>query len=147
LVGFSSPRRPLILFLREIKFGALARRVLRDSGAQWLATGVSCVFHLICRRHPYRRFSTGHYAQISWSDATDPSGSRPRLFRASDLNKDQTYYLASITEDNLRHVCLAAGAYMFRTHRRLDAIIIGSISNRSSYQTPGSGNRQTEGIA
>lgn len=39
----------------------------------------------------------GHYAR----KAHHPQNHRPQLMRASDLSKDQTYYLSSITESSL----------------------------------------------
>ena len=67
---------------REIKFGALLDRLVPPSpGAEaaktWLATG--------------------HYAQVDWSTP------RPRLLRARDRSKDQTYYLSSLRESRLAH--------------------------------------------
>ncbi|KAJ7707512.1 5-methylaminomethyl-2-thiouridylate-methyltransferase [Mycena rosella] len=67
---------------REIKFGALLER-LPDKGA-WLATG--------------------HYARKDWA------AGRPRLLRAADGAKDQSYYLASITEPGLARALFPIGA-------------------------------------
>lgn len=63
---------------REIKFGALMDRVITPTPGNWLATG--------------------HYAGIEWSEE-----GRPKLVRAKDRTKDQTYYLSSVGEDRLRH--------------------------------------------
>ncbi len=45
----------------------------------------------------------GHYAQI------DLSGPYPRLLRALDQNKDQTYFLSQLREDQLRNVMFPIG--------------------------------------
>lgn len=73
----------LIMYVREVKFGALLDKLpMKDV---WLATG--------------------HYARKSWSgpppSEAGPSTSRPKLLRPSDLQKDQTYYLSSISESAL----------------------------------------------
>ncbi|EJD02272.1 tRNA-methyltransferase [Fomitiporia mediterranea MF3/22] len=65
---------------REVKFGALMDHVVKKNGAQWLATG--------------------HYAGVGWIQS-GPLRPRPRLVRAVDRDKDQTYFLSSITESSL----------------------------------------------
>ena len=75
---------------REIKFGALMDRVLptipttggEEGGKKsWLATG--------------------HYADVEWTEIDQKP--RPRLMRAKDRTKDQSYYLSSVAEDRLAH--------------------------------------------
>ncbi|CAE6502063.1 unnamed protein product [Rhizoctonia solani] len=62
---------------REIKFGALFESIISPGDkSTWLATG--------------------HYAKISYHHG------RPRLMRAKDGNKDQTYYLSSVGESKLK---------------------------------------------
>ncbi|KAG8708257.1 hypothetical protein FRC11_006616, partial [Ceratobasidium sp. 423] len=62
---------------REVKFGALFDSIIpREADDTWLATG--------------------HYARITYHYG------RPRLMRAKDGNKDQTYYLSSVGESRLR---------------------------------------------
>ncbi|CAE6420447.1 unnamed protein product [Rhizoctonia solani] len=64
-------------YYREIKFGALFDSIIsRKANNTWLATG--------------------HYAKITYHNG------RPRLMRAKDGNKDQTYYLSSVGESRLR---------------------------------------------
>src|SRR6185312_12812346 len=46
---------------------------------------------------------TGHYAQLSTVDG------RPELRRAADDGKDQSYVLASLTEDQLAHAMFPLG--------------------------------------
>ncbi|KAH7889484.1 tRNA-specific 2-thiouridylase [Phlebopus sp. FC_14] len=69
---------PDVLCNKEVKFGALLDRITRDfphSNVPWLATG--------------------HYARKGWDSS---SCVRPKLFRPVDSSKDQTYYLASVSE-------------------------------------------------
>ncbi|KAL5635289.1 hypothetical protein ACGC1H_004166 [Rhizoctonia solani] len=68
---------PDVFCNREIKFGALFESIISPGDrSTWLATG--------------------HYAKISYHHE------RPRLMRAKDVNKDQTYYLSSVGESRLR---------------------------------------------
>ncbi len=50
---------------------------------------------------------TGHYARISRDDNTG----RFLLKRAVDLNKDQSYVLYSLTQEQLSHTCFPLGEY------------------------------------
>ncbi len=50
-------------------------------------------------------FATGHYAQI------EKSGGRFLLKRATDLSKDQTYFLYALTQEQLSRTLLPVGAY------------------------------------
>lgn len=45
----------------------------------------------------------GHYAQV------DQSGDYPKLLRATDQNKDQTYFLSQLKEEQLRNVMFPIG--------------------------------------
>lgn len=69
---------------REIKFGALFNAV--DVGEQgW--------------------FATGHYARKSWHD------SKPKLLSSTDTEKDQTFYLSSITMESLARSIFPVGDF------------------------------------
>ena len=48
---------------------------------------------------------TGHYAQIRQDAATG----RYLLYKAADLAKDQTYFLYSLTQEQLAHTCFPLG--------------------------------------
>ncbi|CAE6480562.1 unnamed protein product [Rhizoctonia solani] len=68
---------PDVFCNREIKFGALFESIISpEDDSTWLATG--------------------HYARIAYYRG------KPRLMRAKDGNKDQTYYLSSVGESRLR---------------------------------------------
>ena len=73
---------PCIACNRHLKFGAFLD--------QALALG-------------YEYIATGHYAQIK------KSGDRFLLCRAADKAKDQTYFLASLTQQQLKHVRFPLG--------------------------------------
>ncbi|KIM62049.1 hypothetical protein SCLCIDRAFT_15904 [Scleroderma citrinum Foug A] len=74
---------------KEVKFGALLRQLTRDSEVLWLATG--------------------HYARKDWQECTRAHSIRPRLLRARDATKDQTYYLSSIPENGLSRALFPLG--------------------------------------
>ncbi|KAF7336791.1 tRNA-specific 2-thiouridylase MnmA [Mycena venus] len=71
---------------REIKFGALLEHLPHKNKEKppWLATG--------------------HYSRKDWSS------SRPRLLRALDAVKDQSYYLSSITQSGLARALFPIGS-------------------------------------
>ncbi|PAV23972.1 tRNA 5-methylaminomethyl-2-thiouridylate-methyltransferase [Pyrrhoderma noxium] len=75
---------PDVMCNREVKFGAL----------------VNCLSDLF----QYEWFATGHYSGVEWTDRLSWSNQirrRPKLVRALDKTKDQSYYLSSITETSL----------------------------------------------
>lgn len=84
---------------KYIKFGKMIEHLsLRYSGNKsqwWLATG--------------------HYARVA------PSDSGPRLLKAYDANKDQSYYLASTPSDVFRNVLMPLGHYTKPEVRQLAA--------------------------
>ena len=49
---------------------------------------------------------SGHYARKSWSTQNYP---RPKLLRAADKTKDQSYYLSSISEEGLTRALFPLG--------------------------------------
>jgi tRNA-uridine 2-sulfurtransferase len=55
--------------------------------------------------------ATGHYARVDIvEDPTAPDGRRYRLLRAADQDKDQSYFLYGLRQDQLRHVRFPLGA-------------------------------------
>jgi tRNA-specific 2-thiouridylase len=76
---------PCMICNRRIKFGELLDRAY-DLGATCLATG--------------------HYARLTH----DPFG-RFQLLRGVDRNKDQSYFLALLTQDQLKAACFPLGTY------------------------------------
>lgn len=87
--------------IREVKFGALLDRLMEKTEPQWLATGA--LFTLLKIYVPVSDLATvGHYGGVEW-DTTQPLP-RPKLVRADDRSKDQTYYLSGVRESSLRKV-------------------------------------------
>ncbi|KAG0052646.1 hypothetical protein BGZ83_002303 [Gryganskiella cystojenkinii] len=59
--------------------------------------------------------ATGHYARVE----QDPATGRARLLRAADSNKDQTYYLSTLSERVLRHALFPLAQYDKPTVKRM----------------------------
>lgn len=59
--------------------------------------------------------ATGHYARLSGQG----EGERLRLLRAADMGKDQTYFLAGLTQDKLRRVLFPIGGLLKSEVREL----------------------------
>ncbi len=85
---------PCIRCNRYIKFDALLKKA-RELGADLLATG--------------------HYARI------EHSGDGYKLLRAADRDKDQSYFLYTLTQQQLPHLLLPIGGYDKIEVRRLAA--------------------------
>ena len=75
---------PCVLCNEKLKFGALLRRA-RQMGAAYVATG--------------------HYARVCRS----PDGGRMLLKRGCDPNKDQSYFLFSLNQDQLERILVPLG--------------------------------------
>ena len=54
----------------------------------------------------FPNLKSGHYARKSWSTQNPP---RPKLLRAADKMKDQSYYLSSISEEGLTRALFPLG--------------------------------------
>lgn len=76
---------PCIECNRHLKFEHLLRRAL-ELGCEYTVTG--------------------HYAQISYDNATG----RYLLYKAVDSTKDQTYFLANLTQEQLKHTAFPLGS-------------------------------------
>lgn len=85
---------PCILCNEHIKFGALLKKA-RALGARWIATG--------------------HYARIRRKG----EGSAPILCRGDDLQKDQSYFLFSLTQEQLDGTLFPIGELTKQEVRRI----------------------------
>ncbi|PWN50777.1 hypothetical protein IE53DRAFT_386899 [Violaceomyces palustris] len=79
---------------REIKFGKLMDRLLGPPKSPSLET-------MTPSSEPKTWLATGHYAEVGWYVDPETGISRPKLMRAKDRSKDQTYYLSSVKEERL----------------------------------------------
>jgi tRNA-specific 2-thiouridylase len=74
-----------------VKFGALLGRALRQYDCDFVATG--------------------HYARVDAHEDPDlPGGRRYRLLKGLDADKDQSYFLYGLRQDQLQHVRFPLGA-------------------------------------
>ncbi len=77
---------PCVICNQRMKFGLLWERA-RERGVE------------------FEQFATGHYARV----ACDPATGRCRLLRGVDAAKDQSYFLAQLTQAQLRQVRFPLG--------------------------------------
>jgi tRNA-specific 2-thiouridylase len=106
---------------REIKFGELVEWCRRNGGLGKDRGGAGGWDYL----------ATGHYARVE----RDPETGIARLLRAKDSNKDQTYYLSTLSEKVLRHVLFPLAQYDKPTVKRMALAFASSSSSSSSSST------------
>ncbi|KAF9334814.1 hypothetical protein BGZ91_010718 [Linnemannia elongata] len=92
---------------REIKFGELIEWCRRNGGLGKDRGGEE--------GEGWDYLATGHYARVE----RDPQTGVARLLRAKDSNKDQTYYLSTLSERVLRHVLFPLAQYDKPTVKRM----------------------------
>ena len=90
---------PCVTCNRDFKFGTLLRWA-QEQGADFVATG--------------------HYARVTWDDSVRHAS----LFRGADRGKDQSYFLFSLSQDQLAHVLFPLGE-MHKTEVRERARQLG----------------------
>lgn len=85
--GYTQGRTPNpdVLCNRDVKFAVFRDHALRQLRADFVATG--------------------HYARLE----CDPATGRPRLLRAVDSTKDQSYFLAAVRPESLERVLFPVG--------------------------------------
>ena len=81
---------PDVMCNKEIKFGLFLKKALTE-GADFIATG--------------------HYAQVRKVIRNKTKVISYELLKAKDTNKDQTYFLWTLTQDQLKHVLFPIGEY------------------------------------
>ncbi|KAG0283422.1 hypothetical protein BGZ96_012208 [Linnemannia gamsii] len=106
---------------REIKFGELVEWCRRNGGLGKDRGGAGG------REEGWDYLATGHYARVE----RDPETGVARLLRAKDSNKDQTYYLSTLSEKVLRHVLFPLAQYDKPTVKRM-ALAFASASSSST---------------
>jgi tRNA-uridine 2-sulfurtransferase len=104
---------PDVMCNREIKFGLFLKKALA-AGADFVATG-----------HYVRKQGARSELQIAGKikEKNSPFAPRPLplayLREAKDKNKDQSYFLWTLKQDDLKHCLFPIGDYMKREVRRL----------------------------
>lgn len=95
---------PDIMCNQEVKFKLFLNTALED-GADYIATG------------HYAKVVTSHQSQVSSKEkgtagqVTSDGRQVTRLQKATDSNKDQTYFLYRVTQEALRHTLFPLGEY------------------------------------
>ncbi|KAG0219823.1 hypothetical protein BGX33_000124 [Mortierella sp. NVP41] len=109
---------------REIKFGELIEWCRRNGGLGKDREGAGA------GGEGWDYLATGHYARVERDAETGVA----RLMRAKDSNKDQTYYLSTLSEKVLRHVLFPLAQYDKPTVKRM-ALDTSNASSSSSAST------------
>ncbi|MDO9575867.1 MAG: tRNA 2-thiouridine(34) synthase MnmA [bacterium] len=87
---------PCVVCNRKVKFGALVERARAD--------GIK-----------FDYFATGHYARVEY----DKTRGRYLLKKARDLNKDQSYFLYSLSQEQLGYSLFPLGGYTKEEVRKI----------------------------
>jgi len=87
---------PCVVCNRKVKFGALVERTRSD--------GIK-----------FDYFATGHYARVEY----DKTRGRYLLKKARDLNKDQSYFLYSLSQEQLGYSLFPLGGYTKEEVRKI----------------------------
>ncbi|MBZ1349007.1 MAG: tRNA 2-thiouridine(34) synthase MnmA [Candidatus Liptonbacteria bacterium] len=101
---------PDVMCNKEIKFGLFLKKAL-EMGADYIATG-----HYVCKREIKNQKS---YYAASWEDQDKKikninknSKIIYKLFQAKDKNKDQSYFLWTLTQNQLKYCLFPVGDYL-----------------------------------
>lgn len=93
---------PDVMCNKEIKFGLFLKKAL-ELGADYVATG-----HYV----RLRRTATSQQRQVKGvRDSLSPVACPMSLFVAKDRNKDQSYFLWTLTQEQLKHCLFPIGEY------------------------------------
>ena len=102
---------PCLMCNHRVKFDALLKKT-KESGLD------------------FDYFATGHYARVEYSQAAN----RYQLKKARDLNKDQSYFLAFLTQEQLSRVIFPLGNYTKAEVRRMAADFGLPVANKPESQ-------------
>ncbi|KAG9065364.1 hypothetical protein KI688_002689 [Linnemannia hyalina] len=113
---------------REIKFGELVEWCRKNGGLgkdrrEGMEAGEE-------EEEGWDYLATGHYARVE----RDPQTGVARLLRAKDSNKDQTYYLSTLSERVLRHVLFPLAQYDKSTVKWMALSVASSSSSTNASQ-------------
>lgn len=103
---------PDVMCNREIKFGVFLDYALEE--------GFSAV-------------ATGHYARVTHGEAGGGEGDRSRVWRGLDPNKDQTYFLALLRQEQARRALFPIGGLLKpEVRRRAEALGLATAGKKDS---------------
>lgn len=92
---------------KEIKFGLFLRKALA-AGADYVATG----HYVRLRRARDSKLSAGLASRSGAGGRVNPTADRFCLFAAKDSNKDQSYFLWTLTQKQLKRCLFPIGDYL-----------------------------------
>ncbi len=102
---------PCLRCNHKIKFDALLEKT-RDNGIK------------------FDYFATGHYARVKY----DESKHRYLLKKAKDISKDQSYFISSLTQEQLGHSLFPIGNYTKKEVRKMAADLGLGVDNKPESQ-------------
>ncbi|MFC2005043.1 tRNA 2-thiouridine(34) synthase MnmA [Chloroflexota bacterium] len=102
---------PCLRCNHRIKFGALLRKT-RDSGIE------------------FDYFATGHYARVEYNKGRQ----RYLLKKAGDLSKDQSYFISSLSQEQLGYSLFPIGDYTKGEIRKMAAAFGLGVNNKAESQ-------------
>ncbi len=102
---------PCLRCNRKVKFDALLRKT-RDSGIE------------------FDYFATGHYSRVEY----DKSKHRYLLKKARDLGKDQSYFISSLSQEQLGHSLFPIGNYTKEEVRKMASDFGLGVNNKPESQ-------------
>ncbi|MBP9694844.1 MAG: tRNA 2-thiouridine(34) synthase MnmA [Candidatus Magasanikbacteria bacterium] len=71
------------------------------------------------REHGFEKLATGHYANLTLAPKHLSTTAQYQLLQAKDKNKDQTYFLHQLNQEQLQHVLFPIGDYTKQQVRSL----------------------------
>src|SRR3989344_8275493 len=105
---------PDVMCNKEIKFGLFLKKALKE-GADFIATGHYVRLKATSYPEPQQAgYGAGKRQATSQKKNTQTDGLKPKtysLFQAKDKNKDQSYFLWTLTQEQLKHCLFPVGDY------------------------------------
>ncbi|MBA3062220.1 tRNA 2-thiouridine(34) synthase MnmA [bacterium] len=102
---------PCIMCNQRVKFGAMVKKIY-DSGVE------------------FDYFATGHYTRVEY----DKVQHRYLLKKAKDLKKDQSYFLYSLSQEQLGHILFPIGDYTKEEVKKIARNLEFGINNKPESQ-------------
>src|SRR3989338_3186067 len=113
---------PDVMCNKEIKFGLFLKKALKE-GADFIATGHYVRLKATSYPEPQQAgYGAGKRQATSQKKNTQTDGLKPKtysLFQAKDKNKDQSYFLWTLTKEQLKHCLFPVGDYAKPEVRKL----------------------------
>ena len=113
---------PDVMCNKEIKFGLFLKKALKE-GADFIATGHYVRLKATSYPEPQQAgYGAGKRQATSQKKNTQTDGLKPKtysLFQAKDKNKDQSYFLWTLTQEQLKHCLFPVGDYAKPEVRKL----------------------------